>query len=515
MTTKRTATTELNIDNWNEEREPEDAGTFTKASAEVLQKRVIKSARRKCTTNDDTSKGAFGGFTGFKTATTVSTNASPFGFLASIHKTFQSKSSSPPNTNSGATKTPENGAGKTENVQEVKSSLPESDKERLEQESEKSPKKSSEYFAQLKGLNESVAQWIKTHVDSNPFCILTPIFKDYAKYLNEIELKYGNETGKSKQDEQTSSGTDAKKESSNKDSNNKSESDTTSSSTSTKVQSGTSDRMSEKSIFGYASANTKSIFGNADSKSDTPKSIFSNIEQLTNVQKPIFGNVDTKTSTKSIFDKPNSEKNPLLTKPSSDSESKEGDNELKSDKTGGGLTFSSSAAPTFSFGRSSTTTSTSAGFSFGNTKPFSFGTQVVKPQETEEKPESEDKDDEDEKPPKPEFKSITEEGAFFEQRCKVFIKKDDSYNDRGVGILFLKPTPNGKTQLIVRAENSLANLLINTLLTESIPTKRMNKNTIMMVCLPDSQPPPTPVLLRVKTSEEADALLETLNKHKK
>lgn len=102
-------------------------------------------------------------------------------------------------------------------------------------------------------------------------------------------------------------------------------------------------------------------------------------------------------------------------------------------------------------------------------------------------------------------------------RCKVFIKKDAVFTDRGVGTLFLKPTPNNKTQLLIRADTSLGNLLLNTLLTESIPTKRMSKNTIVLVCLPkpESAPPPVPVLLRVKTSEDADALLEALNKHKK
>lgn len=52
MATKRTATTDLNHDNWNEENEPEDAGTFTKASDEILQKRVIKSARRRMIPKD-------------------------------------------------------------------------------------------------------------------------------------------------------------------------------------------------------------------------------------------------------------------------------------------------------------------------------------------------------------------------------------------------------------------------------------------------------------------------------
>lgn len=183
-------------------------------------------------------------------------------------------------------------------------------------------------------------------------------------------------------------------------------------------------------------------------------------------------------------------------------------------------------------------------------KPYTFGAQAVKAQESEDKPQNEGKDEDEDEPPKTDIKPITEEGAIYEQRyrirnicctrkgnvqfkfncnkkiiisiilfyrCKVYVKKDGDFTDRGVGILFLKPTPNDKTQLIVRAETSLGNLLLNTLLTESIPTKRMNKNTIMLVCLPkpESTPPPVPVLLRVKTEEDADALLNALNKHKK
>lgn len=47
MSGKRSATTELNHDNWNEENEPEDAGMFVLASNDVLEKRVIKTAKRR------------------------------------------------------------------------------------------------------------------------------------------------------------------------------------------------------------------------------------------------------------------------------------------------------------------------------------------------------------------------------------------------------------------------------------------------------------------------------------
>ena len=45
----------------------------------------------------------------------------------------------------------------------------------------------SKYVQQLKRLNESVTQWIKDHVDRNPYCILTPIFRDYERYLDDLE----------------------------------------------------------------------------------------------------------------------------------------------------------------------------------------------------------------------------------------------------------------------------------------------------------------------------------------
>lgn len=47
MAGKRTATSDLNHDNWDDEAEPEEAGTFKKASEDVIKQRVIKTARRR------------------------------------------------------------------------------------------------------------------------------------------------------------------------------------------------------------------------------------------------------------------------------------------------------------------------------------------------------------------------------------------------------------------------------------------------------------------------------------
>ena len=44
-----------------------------------------------------------------------------------------------------------------------------------------------QYLTSLKNLNESVTKWIKSHVEKNPFCILTPIFTDYEQHLKTLE----------------------------------------------------------------------------------------------------------------------------------------------------------------------------------------------------------------------------------------------------------------------------------------------------------------------------------------
>lgn len=47
MAAKRTATSDVNHENWDEEDTPEEAGTFQRASEDSLKKRIIKTARRR------------------------------------------------------------------------------------------------------------------------------------------------------------------------------------------------------------------------------------------------------------------------------------------------------------------------------------------------------------------------------------------------------------------------------------------------------------------------------------
>jgi hypothetical protein len=106
---------------------------------------------------NDAPKSPFAAFGGFKTSSTNS--SSPFSFLTKVNKPSDT-------SNSSANK----------NVKADSTDVA-------------SDSKSAEYYSSLKGLNQCVSQWIKSHVDSNPFCILTPIFKDYERYLTKIDEK--------------------------------------------------------------------------------------------------------------------------------------------------------------------------------------------------------------------------------------------------------------------------------------------------------------------------------------
>ncbi|CAD6213391.1 GSCOCG00004047001-RA-CDS [Cotesia congregata] len=493
MAGKRNATSELNHDNWNNEEEPEDAGTFTAASPEELQKRVVKTAKRRIVPGSEAppTKNAFSSFSGFKVSSAAPTSA--FSFLsksstttASLPTSTATKTTSifskiTPTTN--GTKATDNGLSSPSSTKLNDSSKPTTttttatpssiitkSTNKIEEAANKNKEifaMSSEYYTKLKDLNQSVSQWIKTHVDSNAFCILSPIFRDYENHLKIIQTQYG----KSCEKEKSSQEEEKKKSPSGIFTSGQSTASTSasvSSSASTSVELPPSDKP------------PASIFGSTQSKS-----IFSGISSATSSAKEPSSNKEA------------------------DSDKDKNKNSSSIEKKS--LTFPQTTS-LFSFG--STNSGSQASFTFGSGKSHGFNIGKRVPEENRD----EDKDDEDE-PPKVEIKPITEEGAIYEKRCKVYLKNKETgaFSDRGIGVLFLKPTPNEKTQLIVRAETSLGNLLLNTLLTKAVPTKKINKNTVMLMCLPlaDSKPPPVPVYLRVKTSEDADALLEALESNKK
>ncbi|KAG7232962.1 hypothetical protein INR49_007898, partial [Caranx melampygus] len=105
-------------------------------------------------------------------------------------------------------------------------------------------------------------------------------------------------------------------------------------------------------------------------------------------------------------------------------------------------------------------------------------------------------------------------------RCKMFYKKDSEFKEKGVGTLHLKQTPEGKTQMIIRADTNLGNILLNIMVQSSMPCSRVGKSNVMVVCVPnpsidDKNPTkPVPLLIRVKTAEDADELHKILEEKK-
>jgi nuclear pore complex protein Nup50 len=167
----------------------------------------------------------------------------------------------------------------------------------------------------------------------------------------------------------------------------------------------------------------------------------------------------------------------------------------------------------FSFG-------TSTGFSMTKSTPSFFG-NVSKPSISTTVAASSENggaDDDEDTPPKVEFTPVIEKDSVYSTRCKVFVKKDGDFGDRGVGTLFVKKVQvadKDKYQLIVRADTSLGNLLMNVLLSDAVPTQRLGKNNVMLVCAPKADEAASSVLLRVKTESDADNLLKEIEKYKK
>ncbi|XP_059793124.1 nuclear pore complex protein Nup50 isoform X2 [Balaenoptera ricei] len=129
-------------------------------------------------------------------------------------------------------------------------------------------------------------------------------------------------------------------------------------------------------------------------------------------------------------------------------------------------------------------------------------------------------EEENDEPPKVVVTEVKEEDAFYSKKCKLFYKKDNEFKEKGVGTLHLKPTANQKTQLLVRADTNLGNILLNVLIPPNMPCTRTGRNNVLIVCVPnpptDEKNATTPVtmLIRVKTSEDADELHTILQEKK-
>eukprot|EP00794_Sanderia_malayensis_P018084 gene18084-19891_t len=234
---KRAAGFQLTAENFEREDEHEeeaDTGEFSKASDQVISKRVIKKARRR--NNDALSSevkapsNPFTGFAGFGSAPSLfgtskapsASKAEDVKSAASVAPTFGISPSFATSTNgntlSGSSFAPSPAAPFKPKFVENATCVPKptsslGDKEYSvskpasnstdshkgfslgenspKQQQSKEDEKSDVFVAQLTELNNSVLSWIKQHIDENPLIDLTPVFADYKKYMEEIEEKYG------------------------------------------------------------------------------------------------------------------------------------------------------------------------------------------------------------------------------------------------------------------------------------------------------------------------------------
>ncbi|XP_031568078.1 nuclear pore complex protein Nup50-like [Actinia tenebrosa] len=198
---KRGAGSELNRDNWDDDDEIEEAGTFTIASEEDLNKRKIIRARRRIP-SDANSKSSgvfqkFKGFSGFsglsgsssttdaskslpgfgswgsttsKTETTTATTIAGFTGFAGLSATNSISSSSKDSSiaSSWSTFNGNKDSEKTETLDDTPNNA---------------------YLENIKALNIGVLAWIKKHVEENPYVDLMPVFKDYRKHMDDLESK--------------------------------------------------------------------------------------------------------------------------------------------------------------------------------------------------------------------------------------------------------------------------------------------------------------------------------------
>ncbi|XP_020659665.1 nuclear pore complex protein Nup50 isoform X1 [Pogona vitticeps] len=454
---KRVAEKELTDRNWDQEEETEEVGTFSVASEDVLKNRAIKKAKRRNVVLESESGGAFKGFKGFVLPSGGGgfsgfgngTGTKPLGGLsngsssitynssftnlrtgAETQTTFSSVMSGVSMNSTVAEKKPASMEANGESQQPLSSSF-----------TQNKTYSSDVYHKQLAALNCSVRDWIVKHVNANPLCDLTPIFRDYEKYLAEIEQRGISSDNSSEYDNNKATG------------------------------------AQPASVFGSANLQQGSTFFFNNKSEDT-------LGKKTESEKKAEPKLESTSTVSFTFSK-------------------------SLDNSG----VNSGPLPSFSF-------SGSAGLfgkdvNQGKIIP-SFSSSAIDTQAESGGTEDKGGDDEEEEPPKVVINEVKEEDAYYSKKCKIFYKKDNEFKEKGVGTLHLKNAGNEKTQLLVRADTNLGNILLNILVPPKMPCSRTGKNNVLIVCVPN--PPideknatdPVPILIRVKTSEDADELHKIL-----
>ncbi|XP_020833132.1 nuclear pore complex protein Nup50 [Phascolarctos cinereus] len=438
---KRNAEKELTDRNWDQEDEVEEVGTFSVASKEVLKNRAIKKAKRRSATLESESGGAFKGFKGFVvppgggglfgngTSIRPLEGLSNGGSMSSVPTSTPTKAAAEKKVTFG--RVTANGPMRPAGTDKKAASTKTNGDSQQPSSSGHSP---SAYHRQLAALNCSVRDWIAKHVDSNPLCDLTPIFKDYERYLLSIEQLAGS--------------------------------------------GGSSDSGVEREAGRQQPRDAPFVFDadKANARAEAPAE--KKVAPAVGVASVASFHFGQKVNSSFL--------GPLGTGPTAN--------------------FSFSPGSAGIFGKD--VAQASSGSSFSKMPESQPDASAAESKGAEE--------DESEEPPKAIVTEVKEEDAFYSKKCKLFYKKDNEFKEKGVGTLHLKPAANQKTQLLVRADTNLGNILLNVLVPPNMPCSRTGKNNVLIVCIPN--PPiseknatiPVTMLIRVKTTEDADELHKIL-----
>ncbi|OQR71661.1 nuclear pore complex protein Nup50-like [Tropilaelaps mercedesae] len=490
---KRRADKQITHDNWDDEEPVEEVGVFECASEDVLAKRPIRKAKRTLPPKSDESTPRPNPFAGFS----FNRNGSSGSAMSTVA------------VNS-------NGTGANTRT-------------------------SDEYLLKVAQLNRDILKFITRLMDTGPYLNLTPCFDDYIKHFQRLTSEEEERQRKNNNNNNISTSTMASSVLSSggfgspgsgltsckateaepkavfcfgSNSTPKSTDLKTTDTSSTFMFGPLATSGAGNSLQGSAQdagAPAKFTFG-ATSQTAPSSSSSTSTEAIGNT---LFGSISA-TSTEIPSSAVSVEK-----KTDSAVTLKFGATSTTAAADKGGTVAGTPTKPIFSF-------NSATGFSFGATSA-SVGTASNMTASTTATTQDANEEEEDEAPPKVDVAPVEEEGSLYTKKVKLFYKKQESdekgqYADKGVGFLHIKKLEGGGYQLLIRAQTTLGNVLLNVRLGKDMPVKNVGKNNVAIICVPnprldpkskDDQPdPPTMFLIRVKTSEDAVELRDKLIEYK-
>lgn len=357
-----------------------------------------------------------------------------------------------------------------------------------------SKERDPKFYSELKQLNVDFVKFIDETQQKSPYFDLTPTLNDYIRQFNELERQYpAGSAGFTKPTQLNSQpitfggggaglGTNIN-------------------STSNSSNSGFNTSTTTQSIFSLSSANAPTFTAAASTTNTTTtttsSSVFASTTPFTfgttttpafnlNTTTTAAAATTTTTSSSSLFS-PIGSTTTLSFIPST---------------TSSGSLFtpiSSSTIPSFNLG---TTTTNSVFNTIGASGPSLFtapglnntAANSTANAATNDDGAAKDGSDEESAPPEPEIDKYEEPDANYQIRCKLYERVKNSsgtasFSHVGTGVLFVKSMDtNTKVQVIVRLEPDLRRVIMNEVITDKTPLKKLEKAVQMVVAVPNGEP---------------------------